>query len=121
MGRTTVSLEQVVAELVDQGMRAGTVPADVLLYASEATRAALSRGAVSGDRARRYFSAVVRRRLVRRCGGTTAAGHVVAEAVVADLLDSGRAAADIAELLARDWAGRLPGDVIEEWRSRLCA
>lgn len=121
MSTTRTSLEQVVSDLVDQGLRAETVPAHVLQYAAEVTRGALAGRAVSGYRVRRYFSAVVRRRLVRRCGGSPAAGRVVAEAVVADLLDSGREGSDIVELLVRDWADRLPSDVIDEWRTRLCA
>ncbi len=67
-----------------------------------------------------YFSAVVRRRAVRRGQPTRGAARIVVAAVVEDLRASGRDGAAIWEQLQRGWSDSVPGDVLEEYRLRLC-
>lgn len=99
------------------------VPQSVIDEACRATRRVLSRQRVvpSGRRLVAYFEACVRRQLVRRHGGSVAAARVVAEAVVADLFDGGRSKAAVADELERGWSSYLPPEVLQEFRTRLCA
>ena len=71
-------------------------------------------------RAEAYFSAVVRRATVRGVAGVRASARLVAAAVVADLSEAGRDGASIWYELERGWGGRLPSDLLEEYRLRLC-
>lgn len=116
------SLDTMVAGILAQEIARGVSPPDILRYAAEVTRAAPAfRGcAVQLRRVECYFATVVRRRLLR-CGGTKAAARLVADSVVDDLLAAGRDGADIVSELERGWGDRLPLDVIDAWRIRLCA
>lgn len=71
-------------------------------------------------RAEAYFSAVIRRSTMRGASGGRATARLIAAAVVADLREAGRTSDDIWTELQRGWSERLPGDVLEEYRLRLC-
>jgi hypothetical protein len=80
-------------------------------------------GALSAAQERRagaYFSAVVRRRALRRGEPPRGAARVVVAAVVEDLRASGRDGEAIWDQLRRGWSDAVPGDVLEEYRLRLC-
>lgn len=97
----------IVREACDATMRAMRAPAGPL---TPQTR----------RRAEAYFGAVVRRRVVRRRQSPRAAARFVVAAVVEDLRSTGRSGADIWDELERGWAQRVPSDVLEEYRLRLC-
>ena len=71
-------------------------------------------------RAEAYFSAVLRRSTVRGMAGARAAARLVAASVVADLREGGRDELAIWRELERGWGARLPNDLLEEYRLRLC-
>jgi hypothetical protein len=116
------------SDLLDSLVReavARDVPVEVAEQARSATTRAVSApaGVVTSQMRRRveaYFSAVVRRRVVRRSASPRAAARFVVAAVVEDLRSTGRSGADIWDELQRGWAQRVPGDVLEEYRLRLC-
>ena len=120
-GQTT---SQVVEDLVEEAIR-HDVPREV---AEEAGRATLRgvrtpSGPATPQTCRRlaaYFSAVVRRRVVRRRAEPRAAARFVVASVIEDLRASGREGADIWDELQRGWAQSIPVDVLEECRLRLC-
>jgi hypothetical protein len=72
------------------------------------------------NRAEAYFTACVRRATVRGGAGPRAAARMVATAVVADLLEAGRDGAAAWSELERGWSERLPEDLLEEFRLKLC-
>ena len=117
-----------IAALLDELARAAVardVPADVAEEARTATARALRApaGVVSPQTRRRaeaYFSAVVRRRVLRRRASPKAAARFVVATVVEDLRSTGRSGADIWDELQRGWSQRLPDEVLEEYRLRLC-
>ena len=122
-GQTTdARLDRIVASLESVALRK-EVPAEVAAYARAVTRAALADHCGPGlrSRAEAYFNAVVRRRLLRRHGGTPAAVRIVVDTMVADLLDSGRSAEDVWRELSRGWGEVYPEEVMEEYRRLLCA
>lgn len=67
-----------------------------------------------------YYWEVVRRRTIRGAAGSRAVARVVAEAVVADLRETGRDGAAIFDQLRRGWSERIPADLLEEYRISLC-
>jgi hypothetical protein len=71
-------------------------------------------------RAEAYFSAVVRRRAVRRGQPARGAARFVLAAVVEDLRRSGRDSEAVWDQLQRGWSDSVPHDVLEEYRLRLC-
>ena len=71
-------------------------------------------------RAEAYFSACLRRDAVRGAAGPRAAARLVALAVVEDLLEAGRDGVTAWRELERGWGERLPDDLLEEFRLRLC-
>jgi hypothetical protein len=71
-------------------------------------------------RAEAYFSAVVRRKAVRRGQPARGAARFVIASIVEDLRASGRDGEAIWEQLQRGWGDSVPGDVLEEYRLRLC-
>jgi len=77
-------------------------------------------GVLEQRRVEAYFSAVVRRRAVRRGQPVRGASRFVVAAVVADLRESGRDGDAIWEQLQRGWSDSVPKDVLEEYRLRLC-
>ena len=125
MARSTApTVCQVIDELVAQAVR-GDVPPKVAEEARRATVRGVKApsGPVTPQTRRRieaYFSAVVRRRVVRRSSAPRAAARFVVASVVDDLRSTGRTSADIWDELQRGWAQRIPGDVLEEYRLRLC-
>jgi hypothetical protein len=113
-------VEDLVAEAVSRN-----VPPEVAEEARRVTTQGVRAptGPVTPQTRRRieaYFSAVVRRRVVRRSSAPRAAARFVVASVVADLRSTGRTGADIWDELQRGWAQRIPGDVLEEYRLRLC-
>ena len=122
--QTVSSFSQLLTRLAEQA-----VARDVSPEIAEEARRATERGlrAPAGPvspqtqrRAEAYFSAVLRRRAVRRHGSPRAAARFVVASVVEDLRSTGRSSADIWDELQRGWAQRVPGDVLEEYRLRLC-
>lgn len=104
--------------------RAKDIPAAVAEYAARATSRAFSSRPYDASTERRmdaYFSAVVRRRLVRSESGGRAVARMMAETVVGDLERSGRPPMAIWGELERGWSHAIPADVLEEYRARLCA
>lgn len=98
------------------------MPAEVAEYAAQATLSALSRnGRRTRQRARAYFFAVARKRLVRRYAGSVEALRVVVDTVVDDLSESGRTPREVWDEIARGWQDKMPADLVEEYRRRLCA
>lgn len=122
---TMHSLEGVLSALVADAI-ARDVPPEVAQAASDATqrRMGLAGGPIAAQTARRakaYFSAVVRRRVVRRGRSTgRAAARFVVASVVEDLRSTGRSEADIWDELQRGWARDVPNELLEEYRLRLC-
>jgi hypothetical protein len=126
MGQTSSSpgLSELLSRLVEQAIARDIAP-EVAEEARRATERGLrvAAGPVSPQSQRRaeaYFSAVVRRRAVRRHGSARAAARFVVASVVEDLRSTGRSGADIWDELERGWSQRVPGDVLEEYRLRLC-
>jgi len=118
------------AQLLDQATARSLLrdaPADVVQEARAVTLRALDLDLAATCTARQqrrieaYFTAVVKRRVLRGGVAPRAAARLLAAAVVADLRSAGRDGADIWRELERGWAQRLPGDVLEEYRLRLCA
>jgi len=118
LGRT---LDRLVARAV-----ARDVSPEVAQEARRTTARVMSRsisGALTVAQERRveaYFSAVVRRRAVRRGQPVRGAARFVVAAVVADLQESGRDGDEIWDHLRRGWGDSVPQDVLEEYRLRLC-
>jgi hypothetical protein len=71
-------------------------------------------------RAESYFTAVVRRRAVRRNSSPRAAARFVVASIVQDLRLAGRSGSDIWRELEIGWAQRIPQDLLEEYRLKLC-
>jgi hypothetical protein len=67
-----------------------------------------------------YFAAVLKRQLIRRRASPRATARLVIASVVADLESAGRDAHDIWGELDRGWRDRIPCEVLEEYRLRLC-
>jgi hypothetical protein len=114
-----------VEELRREAVEERGVPLEIAASAGHATLRALGGLAHSEAgiriRCRRYFWAVVKRRLVSR-GGTSAATHrIILATVIEDLLGSGRDNADVWTEIERGWSQRVSREVLEECRSRLCA
>jgi hypothetical protein len=105
-------LADVPAPVVDEALRA-TTRALCMPVAAPAT-------ALVRRRAEAYFSAVIRRRTVRGEAGPRATARMIASAVVEDLRETGRDGSAIWHELERGWCERLPEDVLEEYRLRLC-
>lgn len=71
-------------------------------------------------RAEAYFRAVLRRQVVCRRTAPRATARLVVASVVADLESAGRDAREIWSELDRGWRDRIPVEVLEEYRLRLC-
>lgn len=119
------TLAEVLDGLVSRALRAD-IPPLVAERARQATVKVLDvdvaapASAAVRRRAEAYFSACVRRVTVRGGAGRRATARLVAEAVVADLLEAGRDSATTWRELERGWRERLPDDLLEEYRVRLC-
>lgn len=112
-----------VRALQERATESTGLPAAAAAYAARATLVAAYRqpGRVTRRSLDAYFATVVERRTVRRHGGSEAAARLVADAVVADIVASGRTSRDAFEELARGWGESLPPQVIDDYRERLCA
>jgi len=114
-----------VSELAYIALEHRGVPEDVVGHAKEATMVAFQDA--EGDprsvraRSQSYFWKVVRRKVIRRRGPSTASARFVIEAVVADLVEAGRDPLSVWSELQRGWGDKVPGEVLEEYRLRLCA
>jgi len=102
------------------------VPADIADQAADATTSAMHRSGVRRkrdllSRADTYFWTVVRNRLIRRRSESPATAWFILAAVVADLEHAGRDSMDVWAELQRAWSDKVPPDVLEEYRLRLCA
>lgn len=117
------ALDRRIDELIYEA-RLREVAPSIVARAATATRSALATVDLESDRmsrrARAYFWAVVRRGLVREAG-SPATARMVLESVVADLRASGRDSAEVWRELQTGWVGKVPGEVLEEYRVRLCA
>jgi hypothetical protein len=106
--------------------QARDIPQIVALRAREATARALALsesrpvGPSARRRAEAYFRAVVQRLAARGEAGPRATARFVASAIVDDLRRAGRDGEDIWAELERGWHGRLPADLLEEYRLQLC-
>jgi hypothetical protein len=102
------------------------IPTEVASRARLATERAIALQAhqpVSTSARRRteaYFSSVVQRAAARGGAGPRATARLVAAAIVDDLREGGRDGDHIWAELERGWGGRLPADVLEEYRMQLC-
>ncbi|PKQ15428.1 MAG: hypothetical protein CVT67_09405 [Actinobacteria bacterium HGW-Actinobacteria-7] len=122
--RSPSSLQGLLDSLTLEAVGRTGVPEDVAVYAARATRKALEGSrqmALSPERCTAYFWAVVRRRTVRGGGDSAASARFVLSAVVADLTQAGRDSKAVWREIERGWADRVPRDVLEEYRLRLCA
>lgn len=119
------SLDTIIDGLVARARR-DQVPELVVEKARRSTRRAMlsggrdSRGIGLQRRAEAYFSACIRRAAVRGGAGPQATARLIASSVVADLLDAGRDQIAAWQELERGWGQRLPQDVLEEYRLKLC-
>lgn len=114
------------ARMLDGLVLEATEFRDVSVLIARSARAATARAFGSERRCpsferrvRSYFWAVVRRRSVSRDGDAKATARLVAEAVVADLRETGRAPSDIWAELERGWSDRFGPELMDEYRSRL--
>lgn len=127
MGRPTGTdtFSDVLSHLVARAQR-DDIPLHVAQRARLATASALrvnptaTATTATQRRAEAYFSACLRRDTVRGAAGPRAAARLVAAAVVEDLLEAGRDGAAAWRELERGWSERLPDDLLEEYRLRLC-
>jgi len=121
----TYRFSDILSDLVTRAQR-DEIPPQVAERARRATARALAvdanaRATIALQRrAEAYFSACVRRETARGGAGPRAAARLVAEAVVEDLLQAGRDRAAAWRELERGWSERLPEDLLEEYRVRLC-
>lgn len=110
--------------VLENRARSKDIPPSVIERAGAATRRAFAGRRPRAGLERRieaYFSAVVRRRLVRSADAGRAAARIVAAAVVTEMERSGRGPEAIWNELDRGWRGCIPEDLLEEYRLRLCA
>lgn len=116
-------LESTLAQLRARSLATGEVPVEVVAYAVNATRSALRTAPALGleRRAESYYRGVIRRRLVRRGGGSTCAARLVVDSVVEDLIRSGRSTTDAWDEVSRGWAHLLTPELSREFHDRLCA
>jgi len=122
--RAADPLRGYLAGLVEAALAKGT-PIEIARTASASALRAIDGAdvppALARRRAEAYFWAVVRRRLVRLSAPSEATARFVLGAVVEDLLASGRGTADVWDELERGWGDKVPRDVLEEFRLRMCA
>ena len=104
----------------------GEIPEPVVARARAATERALAldEGQPASTAVRRraeaYFASVIQRVTARGGAGPRATARFVAAAIVDDLREAGREGGDIWAELERGWSERLPADLLEEYRVRLC-
>jgi len=122
---TAPTLAALEARLVARAVESRDVPPAIARKAGAATRRAFSSVRTFDRsvtrRAEAYFGAVVRRSLVRSRTSPAATGRFIIDAVVSDLVGAGRAPEAVWDELQRAWRDKVPGEVLEEYRQRLCA
>lgn len=122
---STGSLDRTLDRLVERAIARDISPG-VAHEARRATARVIGRSITGSPsiaqhrRAEAYFSAVVRRRAVRKGQPARGAARFVIAAVVADLRASGRDGEAIWEQLQRGWSDSVPQDLMEEYRLTLC-
>lgn len=100
----------------------GVDPADAA-YAAAATarRFRADDDRVATARLAAYFRKVLRNRLVRVRSHGEATARLVLGSVERDLRDAGKTGEALWSEIERGWSGMVPSQVLEEFRSRLCA
>lgn len=118
----STKIEDVLARC-DAEARGRDVPEEAIAAARRATARAAAgwTGGVSATRLRRYFDRVVNAHVVRRADAGRAAARIMVATVVAELRETGRDDGAVLDELERGWAGRIPVDILDEVRARLCA
>jgi hypothetical protein len=100
------------------------VPRDIASIAASATLRAFE-GQPAGKglerRVETYFNAVVRRRLLRSRAASKTVSRLIAATVVEDLRSSGRDPEAVWQALEHGWGSTIPAEVLEEYRTQLCA
>lgn len=101
------------------------VPHEVATQSATATLSAFSERREAPERIRarseRYFWRVVSRRLMRTRSANHAISRFIVATVVEDLVSTGRDSMTVWCELERGWADKVPKEVLEEYRARLCA
>jgi hypothetical protein len=101
------------------------VPHAAVLGAAVATRRAFERercnSAGLARRTRSYFWKAARGASLRSREASLAVSRLVLSSVVEDLSRSGRDARSVWDELERGWSDKVPTEVLEEYRVRLCA
>lgn len=99
------------------------VPEEIIALARRTTMRAAGKwaGSVTARRVRRYFDRVVNTHVIRRADAGRAAARIMLAAVVAELRETCRDDEAVLHELERGWAGRIPADILGEFRSGLCA
>lgn len=121
----TANAAEVLAALENEAVRDHGVPRRVSSEARAATerflRTASGDTMISPLRVRSYFWAVVRRTCNRSPDGRDVAVRFVLEAALADLRAVETPPDEAWDRLQRDWTGRVPDHVLEEFGRKLCA
>jgi hypothetical protein len=121
----SLSAQGLVESLAREASAQRDIPEAVAQYAAQATLRALASHRLGGAQLRgrcaSYYWAVVRRRLVRAGGESSASARLVLSAVVEDLIHAGRDTSAVWREIERGWGHRVPPEVLEEYRLRLCA
>ena len=113
-------------DLLVRSAEQAEVPQDIAEDSARATvrGLGLDSGSIPTAQTRRrveaYFRAVLRRQVVCRRTAPRATARLVVASVVADLESAGRDAREIWSELDRGWRDRIPVEVLEEYRLRLC-
>jgi hypothetical protein len=101
------------------------VPRAAVLRAAAATQRAFARergnSAGLALRTRSYFWKAARGASLRSREASLAVSRLILSSVVEDLSLSGRDALSVWDELERGWSDRVPAEVLEEYRVRLCA
>lgn len=124
----TLELRQHLERMASVAQHERGVPPEVTQRAVDATLRAMRRDGsdpaeVSERLLRRssaYFRAVVRRSSVRRSAAPALSARFVVETIVHDLRAAGVDGARIWREIDSGWSGRLPADLLEEYRAVLC-
>lgn len=123
--RTLAAVCALIEGIRVRSIEVGGVSPEIAEKASRATRRAFcsieTLDSFAARRVSAYFAAVVRRALVRTTSSPYATARFIIDSVVNDLTDSGRDPDAVWDELQRAWCDKVPHDVLEEYRQRLCA
>lgn len=119
----TRSFSDVLDQLELEAVRDHSIPRSVIVEARRATLRAVGdgSGAKHAFRARSYFWAVIRRSAARHVTLRDLSDRFVLAAAAEDLRQVERRPEEVWNQLRRDWTGRVPDHVLEEFGRRLCA